>query len=69
MTTSWEHLTITDATGLFNRRLLAHGYQMWQRIMDDEPVFILTRTNEKPSAGSGGYRYLDSAVKAKGIRI
>lgn len=66
MTTAWRYADVPRA---FDHALAQRGYVAWTRIMDDDVVFILAKHNEKPGANDGGYRWLDTACKMKGVRL
>jgi hypothetical protein len=66
MTTKWRE---ADAGAAFGSRLHLAGYQLWTRIFEDDVIFRVEKCGHYPNKNSGGYRFLESAVKAKGITL
>lgn len=62
--TSWSKVEVSLETAKF----LRGTHLLYSRIADGEHIFTASPLGKEPNQGDGGYRSIDSALKAKGMR-
>jgi len=65
VSTPWEHVQVSEATAQYLR---LGEYQVWSRLFDGVPIFLVLRAEQEPGVNDGGYTSIESALKTKGLR-